>query len=642
SMVCSATYVVTQADVDRGSVTNLASVTGTPARGVLPPGEASSVVGVTQRPSLAVNKSVLPVAYRTAGEVLTFTVVATNTGNVTLSDVTVTDPKVTLSCSPASPVASLAPGASVVCLGSYPVTQTDVDAGSLANTASAAGTSPLGEDITDSATLNVPGPASVPQLSLSKVAAQSSYTVPGDQIEYTLVATNTGNVSLYNVTVTDPLLSGITCSRTLPTGLLPGASVTCTGTYTVTQADIDGGSVTNSASASGAPRGGTPVSASASNTVDGVPPVPRLTVTKTATPAAFSTVGDTVTWTIVVRNTGLATLTNLGVSDSLGSLDCTPTIPIDTFAPGDTVSCTYTATVTAEDAERGSIVNTASATATGPGDSEVTASDTHVVNGPAPRPRLSVTKTASPSAFSEPGETITYTIVVTNTGNVPLEDVTVTDPGHILDCDASLPVATLDIGDSIICTTSTVTTQADVDAGSIHNDAAATGSTPLGAPVGAQAAVDVPGPVANPALSLDKTASPSKITNSGQRVTFTFTVTNVGNVTADNVQIVDPRLDAPATCDETRLAPGESTTCTGVYTVRTADLHGNGLVNSAVAASDAARGYMRSSVDSANVPVDPPELPPTGGGSGALPAALVMTLAGLLLLGTSRRRRLHT
>jgi uncharacterized repeat protein (TIGR01451 family) len=38
------------------------------------------VVGVTQRPSLAVNKSVLPVAYRTAGEVLTFTVVATNTG----------------------------------------------------------------------------------------------------------------------------------------------------------------------------------------------------------------------------------------------------------------------------------------------------------------------------------------------------------------------------------------------------------------------------------------------------------------------------------------------------------------------------------------------------------------------------------
>lgn len=151
----------------------------------------------------------------------------------------------------------------------------------------------------------------------------------------------------------------------------------------------------------------------------------------------------------------------------------------------------------------------------------------------------------------------------------------------------------------------------------------------------------MPGPVASPSLSLEKSASPTKVTNSGQRVTFTFTVTNTGNVTADNVQIVDPRLDAPASCQSSSLAPGESTTCTGLYTVRTADLRSDGLINSAVAASDAARGYMRSSIDTTTVPIDQPELPPTGGGNGALPAAVVMTLAGLLLLGLSRRRRAH-
>ncbi len=58
---------------------------------------------------------------------------------------------------------------------------------------------------------------------------------------YSYVVKNTGNVTLTSVGVTDPMsgLSAVTCSLTT---LTPGASETCTATYTTTQANVDAGS----------------------------------------------------------------------------------------------------------------------------------------------------------------------------------------------------------------------------------------------------------------------------------------------------------------------------------------------------------------------------------------------------------------
>ena len=89
-----------------------------------------------------------------------------------------------------------------------------------------------------------------------KTATPATYDAVGDVISYSYVVKNTGNVTLAGpVTVTDDKAT-VTC----PAGsLAPLASMTCTASYTITQADLDGGSVKNTAQASPTARIRTPM-----------------------------------------------------------------------------------------------------------------------------------------------------------------------------------------------------------------------------------------------------------------------------------------------------------------------------------------------------------------------------------------------
>ncbi|WEK18826.1 MAG: Ig-like domain-containing protein [Candidatus Pedobacter colombiensis] len=66
-------------------------------------------------------------------------------------------------------------------------------------------------------------------------------------IAYSFVIKNTGNVTVYDLSLTDAKLNILNKAIDAPNGLLPGASITVTEKYIITQADKEAGGVTNTA-----------------------------------------------------------------------------------------------------------------------------------------------------------------------------------------------------------------------------------------------------------------------------------------------------------------------------------------------------------------------------------------------------------
>ena len=191
------------------------------------------------------------------GDVIHYSIVTTNTGDSTLTGVTVTDvlappagPALTLSCAPSLP-ATLAPGAKVTCTADYVVTAQDTLAGTVDNSVTSTGTPPDGPPVKSTDTATHPTQTPAPGLSLLKSASITTDTNNdglagvGDQITFTFHLENTGNVTMTGISVDDQLVApaGPEVSVTCPsTTLAPGADMDCTSSvYAVTQADVDAG-----------------------------------------------------------------------------------------------------------------------------------------------------------------------------------------------------------------------------------------------------------------------------------------------------------------------------------------------------------------------------------------------------------------
>ena len=259
STTCTASYTITQADLDGTGVTNVAQAS---ANGTNSNTDTETVTAV-RTPALTIVKTATPTSYSSVGAVISYSYLVTNSGNVTLSGpFTVSDDKSSDESCPALVPNSLAPGASTTCTASYTISQADIDAGSVTNIASASNgtvTSP-----TDTETVTA---VQRPSISLTKVANPTTYTGIGQVISYTLVATNDGNVTLTDVTLTDPMLGTLTCVPVQPATLAVTDSMTCSGSYTTVAADLQVSSITNTATTSGLPPTGARVSDTAQATV---------------------------------------------------------------------------------------------------------------------------------------------------------------------------------------------------------------------------------------------------------------------------------------------------------------------------------------------------------------------------------------
>ncbi|MFK4729746.1 hypothetical protein ROT00_08685 [Agromyces mediolanus] len=703
---CTATYEVTQADVDRGSVVNSATATGRPPNGGDPvttqPDEAR--VPSTPAPGISLVKSASPERGGAEGDEITYTFTVRNTGNATLTDVTVTEGDFSgtgqlgdIVCPPAA--ASLAPGLTVNCTASYTLTQADVDAGGVTNSATATGTPPGGATppVSPPARAELPIPAA-PALSIEKSADRTELVV-GETITYTFVVRNTGNVSLSDVTVDEGEFTGsgtmseIVCDpvRTEDDDgdvgslfvalaaaadlLAPGQQVTCRATYTVTQEDVDRGSVRNSATASGTPpRGGAPVTSEPDDASVPQDPEPGISIVKSADRTELIA-GETITYTFVVTNTGNVTLSEVSVDEgeftgtgTMSEIVCEPSdggsalvaplaVVAGSLAPDRQLVCTATYVVTQADVDRGSLVNSATASGTPPGgDDPVTSEPSEVRLPQDPVPGIALVKSASPEQGGAAGEEIVYTFRVTNTGNVSLSEIAV-DEGEFTGTGELGPVvcpaepASIAPGQFVDCTASYTLTQADVDAGGVTNSATATGTPPgdADAPVSPPSEVRLP-IAAAPAISIVKTADAERASSVGQRITYSFTVTNTGNVTLTEVAVVEGAFSGAGelsaiSCpsEPLTLAAGEQAVCTAEYEVQADDLREPALTNTATATGTPPGGdAVTSEASEASVPSAVPATPapspgPTPGepepaGPGALSRTGIELGAGILLV----------
>jgi uncharacterized repeat protein (TIGR01451 family) len=577
AMACTGTYTVVQADLDAGSIANTATASGTGPGNQPVSGTATATVNATVQGHLSVTKTVTETSFAAAGDALHYTITATNDGNATLHGVAITDPLIaTLQCTPAQP-ATLAPTETLTCTGTYAATQADVDAGSLDNTATAAGKDPADHDVTATGSATVAA-ARAPHLGLAKTAAETNYTAPGDAIHYTLTATNDGNVTLTAVSIADPLLATLQCTPSGPTTLAPGATLTCTGAYTVTAKNVTDRAIDNTATATGTDPTRTPVTATATKSIPAAD-APHLSLTKTPSAATYDHPGEAVTYTLTATNDGNTALTGVTIADpKLAALSCTPQQPAD-LAIGATLTCTGAHTVTSADMTSGAIVNDATASGSDPAGGTVAAAASATVSA-AQAPHLTITKSVAEPTFSGAGDTLHYTITARNDGNVTLTDVAVSDPRlpHLV-CSPAAP-ATLGVGDTMTCTGTYTVTAADVAAGRVDNTATVTGragNVVVAPPPASASAIADP----DPHLTIRKTVAEHDYSSVGEVLHYTITVTNDGTVPAHDVTVSDPLVPALACTPKqpATLGVGETMTCTGTHTVTQADLDRGSVTN---------------------------------------------------------------
>ncbi len=206
-----------------------------------------------------------------------------------------------------------------------------------------------------------------------------------------------------------------------------------------------------------------------------------LEVVKTASKTSAQ-VGETITYTYWITNTSTVTIDNLtATDDKLGEV----TLGTDTLAAGAGTSGTLTYTI--RDSDPNPLINIVSVSGTTPTPVLVGGSASALVGLPgAPgSPAISAKVTADKTAAAA-GETITYTYLVTNTGDEALDNILANDSFGWINLDKSI----LAPGESTSVDVKHTVTPADLPS-PLVNTLTVKGSPPVGDDVTAQDQVSV-------------------------------------------------------------------------------------------------------------------------------------------------------
>ncbi len=512
------------------------------------------------------------------GDAVSWTYDVTNTGNTTLSSVAITDtvsqpapgPGPTVSC----PSTTLPVGGTMRCTASG-----TAGAGQYANTAEVDAVDSLGTPVSAADPSHYFGEDSSIQVIKSTEGDDANdptgpQIAVGDTVDWTYQVTNSGNVPLANVVLTDdngtPGDPGDDFLPTFDTGDTNGDDLldpTETWEYSADGAAV-AGQYENIATVTGDPPVGTQVRDNDPSHYFGV--LSGITIEKFTNGFDADTptgpvirVGDPVLWTYLVTNTGNTSISSYAVADDLlGPAIC----PRPVLVPGSSVLCHLTGT-----AEEGQYANVGTVTATDILGQPLTDSDPSHYLGI--RPELTIEKAtngddadAPTGPFVPVGGPVTWDYEVTNTGSSTITDLVVLDfrigGGSIV---AGCAPTTLDPGEVATCQATGVAIP-----GQYANLAVAVGRDQFGELVadldpshyfGAESAITLE----KYTNGVDADEPSGVLIPVGGVVEWSYVVLNSGNSALSDIELVDDQI-GPVACPQDTLAAGAEMTCTATGT----------------------------------------------------------------------------
>jgi len=667
------TFSATVKNPDTGDKILASTITSTAIGSNCPAGNTDPRCASTVTVSSLAITNTANVASTTPGSVVRFTSTFINTGQTPYTGITITtnasdvfddavpngdqtatSGTLTISGSGVTWTGSIPVGGTVTVTGTVTVNNPDTGNKVLASTitTTAAGSN-CASGSTDPA-CSVSVPVLIPGLTIANTANTSAAT-PGSVVGYTLTITNSGQTPYSGITVSDSLsemlddaayngdAAATSGSVSYATGVLTwtgslAAGASATVTFSVTVNNPDNGdkllivSAASSATGSTCPSGTT--TAPCRNTIAVL--TPALSITN-GVDTATVVPGGTMHYTITINNSGQTAYTGITVSDALsGLLDdavyngdaaasigtvsyASPTLTwTGTLAPGDTATVTFSATVNNPDTGDQNVATAVSSAASG-SNCPVGNTRTHCTTS-VPVQIMTISNVAS-TTTATPGDTVSYTLTVTNSGATAITDASVALPlTGVLD-DATYnnnAVATEGLvsyssptlswtGDLTPGQSTTITFSVTInnpDTGDKTLAATATSPTPgSNCPSsGPAAACSSTVTVLIPGLTITTSAS-SNTTTPGSKLQYTFTVTNTGQtsypaatVTDDLTNVLSDATyngDATATAGTLSYAspvltwtgslnPGDGATVTFSVTINNPDTGDKHLVNTVI------------------------------------------------------------
>ncbi len=376
-------------------------------------------------------------------------------------------------------------------------------------------------------------------------------------MKWIFTVANTGDVALAGVTVANEKNLPVSCPQST---LQPGESMSCFASGIAAA-----GQNRNNGTVTATPPCGSPVSAQdPSYYFGGEEGIELRKYTNgqdaNEAPGPSIAAGGAVTWSYVVANVGTVAVSRLSVTDDRG---VQVTCPADQIDPGKSVTCTGTGT-----AQACGYQNTGTATVLSSTGLTLRAVDpSHYTGQIEPGISLAVSVNGQPaSQGSGPtvpiGTALTWTFLVTNTGDAALGGVTVADELHAAG-EITCPRTTLQPAEAMTCFAFGTAVE-----GAVRNAAGVTASPPCGGVAVSDEATGQYVGSGTPSLLLRKLTNDQDVSQApgpsltvGSAVTWKYIVTNAGQTSLSNVRVTDDR-GVVVTCPAATLAAGAAMTCT--------------------------------------------------------------------------------